>query len=168
MIPQFYLFVLILIMSTQLSSFMGIKNRDVTESERYEVTRLITNFYKTSDVNDFYKLSGWFYENKIRMYFQNDSSEGKTLHVEDAADYVTAKQLANSWGERKKIFVKRILFSPQPYDVPESDLYFVDINVDYERMETYESFFVKQKGGEYKLYKYWVVYRSDRNTRNHR
>lgn len=165
MTQRVYLVVLILTMFTQLLFSLGIRDRDVTENERYEVTRLISNFYKTNDTNDYHKLSGWFYENKISMYFQNNSLEGNTLYVEDAADYAIARQLTNSWGERKTIFVKRILFSPQPYDVPESDLYFVDINVDYKSMETYEPFFIKQKDGKYKIYRYWVVYRSDSNTR---
>lgn len=157
-----YFFIIILILSY---SILSCGDREVTDDELVELENFISNFYKLNQNMNYKDFEALYFNNSIDFYIQDNSPVGVTRYLKNENDYFQLNDVIAKWGKRKVYKIKKILFSPQPYDVPESNLYFIDLDVDYEGKETYESFFLKKVNTEYYVYRYWIVYHSDRNTR---
>ena len=157
-----YFFIIILIL---LYSILSCGDREVTDDELVELENFISDFYTLNQNLSYEDFQALFVDNSIDFYMQVDSPIGETTYSDNQKDYISMSEIITKWGKLKEYKIKKILFSPQPYDVPESDLYYIDLDVDYEGKETYESFFIKKIDTDYYVYRYWILYRSDRNTR---
>ena len=160
-----FLMSIVFFISTVSLLFLSCREREVTNDELVEITSFISSFYKLNQNMNYKDFEALYINNSIDFYIQDDSPVGVTRYLKNENDYFQLNDVIAKWGKRRVYKIKKILFSPQPYDVPESNLYFIDLDVDYEGKETYESFFLKKVNSEYYVYRYWIVYRSDRNTR---
>ncbi len=137
--------------------------KPVSSSNDFAIRKHFEQFYEALEFSSL-GIDSWFLNSKVDFSIQDgilpvetDKVEG---HVNSPVCFNELFQLFSEYvGKMQKYSVVNIEYYIQPYDVPESYLYYVKVEVLYENYKTFESFFLKKVNEEWKIFRYWIEYR---------
>ena len=134
-------------------------NRQLTIEEDVEISKLIDDFYSDYFKSDYSKLKNFFFEEKVNINIADghslltDYENNLFGTIKSESDfhriYTTCNQYLGNLRQKQIVSKKFVL---QPYDYPVGNIYYLDMNVQFENAESHQHFFIINEHGQFKIY----------------